>query len=865
MANHNLGTIRGTIEIDYDGAGIVRAVRDTDKAKGAMGKLDGASTKVLSAFGKFAKGAAATAGAVSLLNNAVALVAGTIATVAPLAAAAFAAAPGLVLSFAAALSVAKIALAGMSDALGAAFQDQEKFDKAIENLSPQAKKFATAFRAAVPAINKMRNAIQDAFFQGADRQIDGILKKLATLVPVAASVSTRFRNIAENVIKTATNGPNLVGLQTILGGVDAFLARIQRSLGPVVSGFIGLAAQASKFGSAIGGNVAKALASFSIWLNNIDLDAVFATALPIIKSLGSFLGDVATIAKEIFSIFITDGSGAAGILANLAAQLAAFLQSADGQAALQALGQAMQAIGGAAGQVFLTLLQALAPAIVALAPGITILAQQIAGLLVPAINAAAPLLKNFATFLSENMGWLGPVTGAIVALAAAYKVYAAAAKAVAAVQAILKSKIVTTTAAWVANTASIVANRIAQLASATATGVTAVAAWAANTAAVIANRIATMAAAVAQGIVKAATIAWTAVQWLLNIALDANPIGLIVLAIAALVAGIIYAYKNSETFRRIVAAAWEDIKARTMLLWNVVKAVFAAGVAFIKAYYTLLWNITKAVWSGIVSTVKGYINAYRTVIVAVINFVKGAWSNFLNGLRIITQAVWNAISNFIRARINQIKTVITGVKVVVGIVRNAFNQANAAVKNAISSILSTVRSIPGRIRSALGGMASLLYSKGRELIRGFVNGIGSMIGAVRDKVNSVVSSVTRFLPGSPAKEGPLSGRGYVLLRARRFMNDFAQGIQDGSQKPSAALAGAAGGLGRATVPTTLTTKSGSSTAPTTPTGGGGTREYNIAIGDRTFAKLVIDAMTGDPVAVKKAVDRGTQQTAWAGR
>jgi hypothetical protein len=50
--------------------------------------------------------------------------------------------------------------------------------------------------------------------------------------------------------------------------------------------------------------------------------------------------------------------------------------------------------------------------------------------------------------------------------------------------------------------------------------------------------------------------------------------------------------------------------------------------------------------------------------------------------------------------------------------------------------------------------------------------------------------VTDFLPGSPAKEGPLSGRGYALLRARRMMEDLARGIQDAQGLPVAAMAGA---------------------------------------------------------------------------
>jgi len=60
--------------------------------------------------------------------------------------------------------------------------------------------------------------------------------------------------------------------------------------------------------------------------------------------------------------------------------------------------------------------------------------------------------------------------------------------------------------------------------------------------------------------VEAATKARTAAQWLLNVALDANPIGLIIVAVAALAAGFVYAYEHSETFRRIVKEGMHDIQ-----------------------------------------------------------------------------------------------------------------------------------------------------------------------------------------------------------------------------------------------------------------------------------------------------------------
>ena len=69
-------------------------------------------------------------------------------------------------------------------------------------------------------------------------------------------------------------------------------------------------------------------------------------------------------------------------------------------------------------------------------------------------------------------------------------------------------------------------------------------------------------------LVKVATAAWTGVQWAMNAALTANPIGLVVVAIAALVAAIVVAYRESETFRNIVQTALDGVYSAWQWLWN---------------------------------------------------------------------------------------------------------------------------------------------------------------------------------------------------------------------------------------------------------------------------------------------------------
>ena len=85
-------------------------------------------------------------------------------------------------------------------------------------------------------------------------------------------------------------------------------------------------------------------------------------------------------------------------------------------------------------------------------------------------------------------------------------------------------------------------------------------AFALSTAAFVKNKVATLAAAAAQKVVTAATTVWTGVQKILNLVLSANPIGIIVVAIGALVTAAINAYNSCESFRDIVDKVWGSIK-----------------------------------------------------------------------------------------------------------------------------------------------------------------------------------------------------------------------------------------------------------------------------------------------------------------
>lgn len=106
-------------------------------------------------------------------------------------------------------------------------------------------------------------------------------------------------------------------------------------------------------------------------------------------------------------------------------------------------------------------------------------------------------------------------------------------------------------------------------------------AFAVSTAAFIKNKVATLAAAAAQKIVTAATTVWTGVQKILNLVLTANPIGIVITAIGALVAAVIYAYNNFEGFRKIVDAVWGAVKPLATAIMNGLAKAFEIGRAHV--------------------------------------------------------------------------------------------------------------------------------------------------------------------------------------------------------------------------------------------------------------------------------------------
>ena len=116
-------------------------------------------------------------------------------------------------------------------------------------------------------------------------------------------------------------------------------------------------------------------------------------------------------------------------------------------------------------------------------------------------------------------------------------------------------------------------------------------------------------------IASAASKAWAVAQWLLNAALEANPIGLAIIAVAALTAAIVLAYRHSATFRGIVQGAFSAAKSAASALvpilhavWDAMRSVWQAAAPVRAAIVGAFDEIQRAI-NRVISAIESVISA----------------------------------------------------------------------------------------------------------------------------------------------------------------------------------------------------------------------------------------------------------------
>ncbi|GAB3952567.1 hypothetical protein GCM10029976_090990 [Kribbella albertanoniae] len=296
-------------------------------------------------------------------------------------------------------------------------------------------------------------------------------------------------------------------------------------------------------------------------------------------------------------------------------------------------------------------------------------------------------------------------------------------------------------------------------------------------------------------VIRAAMAAWTVVQWALNAAMTANPIGLLVAGLALLAGAIYLAWTRSSTFRTVVMAVFNAIRSVVVSNLNAVRAVVTAVWGFIgpfisravsvigsviRTYFTIYVAVIRAALTSIAAVVRAGFTIGRTIIMTVVRVVKALVTGDFGAIRGIITGAMATIRGAVSGAFSTIRgAVSSAMSTIKSAISGAWSSAVAAFRNGVSNAVSAVASLRGKVTGAVSGAGSWLVSAGADLIRGLMSGISSMAGAVAGKAREVVSSAVSAAKGALGISSP--SKVFIEI-GKNTLAGFVKGLQADSGK-----------------------------------------------------------------------------------
>lgn len=303
------------------------------------------------------------------------------------------------------------------------------------------------------------------------------------------------------------------------------------------------------------------------------------------------------------------------------------------------------------------------------------------GKLGPAVASAAAALPSFNDLLSvsstvlafaaDHTDLLAKVLPVLATGYVAVKVGQLAANAAQVVSVPMKVAEVVVNRQLVKSNQALIASR-AGLTTATVTGTAAENAGVLTRARAVAGMLVQKTVTLA---VSAATKAWAATQWLLNAAMTASPIGIVVVSIVALVGAAVLAYRKVDWFRAGVNKSFSLVVAGGKGLWAGIQWAFGKVRAFIgvvagavRAYiglyvaaFRMIVSAAQSVWSGVsgafgrvVSFVRGVPGKIKAAFGNARSMLSGIGGQIIDGLRAGIEGAWHLVTGAVDRLVSKI-------------------------------------------------------------------------------------------------------------------------------------------------------------------------------------------------------------------
>ena len=215
----------------------------------------------------------------------------------------------------------------------------------------------------------------------------------------------------------------------------------------------------------------------------------------------------------------------------------------------------------------------------------------------------------------------------------------------------------------------------------------------------------------------------TAAQWALNVAMTANPIGIVIVAIGALVGAFIVLWNKSEGFRNFWINLWEKVKAIVTSAWEGIKVGFEKiknGISAVKEKVSTMWNgvkeKTSELWGGVKNVVSEKLNNIKSTYDAHGRGLKGATFAAIEGVKEYYRTGYDAINQLTGGKLGE---VVNAVGEKMEVVKGKFSEAFGNVKNTVMTIFENIKN----------GIT--------EKISAAVNKVKEIFGSIAEKVSDV--------------------------------------------------------------------------------------------------------------------------------
>lgn len=270
---------------------------------------------------------------------------------------------------------------------------------------------------------------------------------------------------------------------------------------------------------------------------------------------------------------------------------------------------------------------------------------------------------------------------------------------------------------------------------------------------------------------KAAQKAATLAQAALNAVMAINPFTIIVLAISALVALLIYFWHTNEGFRNAVKAIWDGIKAAFVQAWEAIKAAWAGAAEFFSGIWSGIKSGVQGIvqwiaqtWSGAVAVLKvvwdsisnAATTAWNFIIQSIMSVVQPFINTFVSGWNILKDGingVWNGIKSIFKGAWEFIKSVVLGAALlIIDVVTGNFSKLKAdlqliwdGIRNAFSTVWNGIKTIAVTVVTTLVSLVRNAWEGLKQVLTTIWNVLKTSATTIWDGLKSAVLSITNAL------------------------------------------------------------------------------------------------------------------------